>query len=79
MPSPLLQNVTADVTKATEVIKSATALINGFQAALEAAIAKAIANGATEAELQPVSVLSDALETEADALAAAVVANTPAA
>ncbi len=77
MPSPLLANVTDDVTKATTVVKSATVLINGIQARIDAAVEAAITNGATAAELQPVSDLSDALEAETNALAAAVQANTP--
>jgi len=77
--SPLLTNVNDDVTKATTVSRSATVLINGIAAKIEAAVAAAIQNGATEAELQPVSALSDELEVASNELAAAVTANTPAA
>ena len=77
MPSPLVDNLTADITKATTVVKSATLLINGIQQRIADAVAAAVANGATEAELKPVSDLSDALESESNALAAAVEANTP--
>lgn len=67
------------VQNANTVIGSATTLINGFQARLDAAVAEALANGATAAELQPLSDLSVELKTQTQALADAVVANTPAA
>lgn len=79
MPSPHTINLTEDITNATTVVKSATLLINSIQIRIDAAVAAAVVNGATEEELAPVSELSDALETETAALAAAVAANTPAA
>ena len=79
MPNPILADLEAQVRATTEVEDSATALINGFAARLQAAIDAAIANGATAAELAPVSAEVTALKTASDALAAAVVANTPAA
>ena len=74
-----ITDLTAKVTKATTVEKSAEVLINGFQAALTAAIAAAVANGATADQLQPLTDLGTEMDTESDALQAAVVANTPAA
>lgn len=71
--------LTAQITKATTVEKSAELLINGFSTRLAAAIAAAVANGATVEQLQPVSDLGTALDAESDTLSAAVVANTPAA
>jgi len=71
--------LTAAVNKATTVEKSAEELINGFSARLTAAVNEALANGATAEELQPLTDLGTALDTESDALAAAVQANTPAA
>jgi hypothetical protein len=79
MPSPVLDQLTATVTRATTVETSAAELINGFSARLQAAVDAALANGATAAELAPVSDLATALDTESDALAAAVAANTPSA
>ena len=76
MPSTLLDNVISDITKATTVQDSAIAFINGVPGLIDAAVAAAIANGATEAELQPVSDLSDQLQAKSDALEAAIVANT---
>ncbi len=74
-----ITDLTNQVTKATTVEKSAEALINGIQSRIAAAVAAAVANGATAEQLQPVSDLAAALDTESDALNAAVVANTPAA
>jgi len=66
------------VEKTIGVVQSATALISGFQARLDAAVAAALENGATAEQLQPLSDLSVVLGTSADELAAAVAANTPA-
>ena len=75
-PSPILSNLEQEVTKATTVMASATSLINGIAARVQAAVEAAIANGATEAELAPVQAEADALRAAADDLAAAVEANT---
>lgn len=77
MPNPVIGNLTTEVSEEVTIMASATALINGFQARLEAAVAAALANGATEAELQPLNDLVTALDTEGNNLAAAVQANTP--
>jgi len=79
MASQTIADLTAQVTKATEVEKSAELLINGISARIAAAVAAALANGATAEELAPVADLGKALDAESDALQAAVVANTPAA
>lgn len=68
--------LTAQVNKATTVEKSAEVLINGFAQRLTDAVQAALANGATAEELQPLADLGVALDTESDALAAAVQANT---
>lgn len=78
MANKILADVTEKVTRATTVMDSAEQLILGFQARLDAAVAAAIENGATESELAPLNELSAALGSESDQLAAAVVANTPA-
>jgi hypothetical protein len=75
--SPIIDQLTAQVTNATTVEESAVTLINGIGARVDAAVAAALANGATAEQLQPVSDLSTALQTESDALAAAVAANPP--
>ena len=75
MPNPVLDDLTSNVTKAEGAMDSATVLINGIQAKLDAAVAKALENGATAVELAPLSSLSTELGSKADALAAAVAAN----
>lgn len=79
MPSQALADLIAQVTRVNAVIPSAVALINGIQAKIDAAVAAALANGATSEELAPVSALSAQLSQEDDDLAAALAANTPAA
>lgn len=77
MPSEALGNITADISQATSVNRSATQLINGIAGRIDAAVQAALAKGATEAELQPVSALADELEASSKELSDAVVANTP--
>jgi len=71
-----ISTLTAQVTTATTVEKSAQTLIEGIKARVDAAVAAAIANGATAEQLQPVSDLSAAMDAESTALQAAVTANT---
>lgn len=71
-----LSDEIAAVEKAKTVMDSAAVLIGGFQARLDAAVSEALANGATAEQLQPLSDLSVELGSSADALAAAVEANT---
>jgi hypothetical protein len=75
MPADLSDEI-AIIEKTNTVVKSATVLISGFQARLDAAVDAAFANGATADQLQPLSDLSVELSTNADALADAVAANT---
>jgi hypothetical protein len=77
MASPILSTLEAAVTKAVTVNDSAIALINGIADRIKSAVAAALANGATAEELAPVQAEADALNASADALSAAVVANTP--
>jgi len=67
----ILDDLNTAVTNATSVETSATALIDGFAARVQAAVDKAVGNGATEAQLAPVQAEVDALNKS--------VANTPAA
>lgn len=76
---PILDDLASAVTKATDAEDAATLLINGIAARVQAAVDKALINGATEEQLKPVQAEVDSLNTKSDALAAAVVANTPAA
>lgn len=78
MPNPLLAELQAQVTAATTVVQSATTLILGIPGLIQSAVDAAIANGATAEELAPFDALGDELQAQANALAAAVAANTPA-
>lgn len=77
MAHPAIGNVTADVTQAVTVQRSAIVLVNGIAGRIDAARKEALANGATAEELQPLSDLSDGLEASSNELAAAVLAQTP--
>lgn len=79
MANSILDALAAQVKAATDAEDSATLLINGIAARIQAAVDAAIAGGATAAELAPVQAEVDALKVSSDALSAAVVANTPAA
>lgn len=76
MPSPVLNELIAEVTRNREIDASAAALINGIAGRIQAAVDKALANGATEAELEPVRSEIAALKASNDQLSAAVSANT---
>jgi len=71
-----LEALTQQVTKTTDVIKAAKQTINGITARVEAAVAAALANGATAEELAPVTDEIALLKTNTDDLAVAVEANT---
>jgi hypothetical protein len=79
MANPVLADLQATVAATTSVEDSATMLINGFAARVQAAVDQAIANGASAAELAPVQAEVDALKAASDALSQAVAANTPSA
>lgn len=73
-----LVDLEREVGETVTVLESATTLINGFQARLDAAVQAALANGATADELAPLTDLSAELDAKTNELAAAVQANTPA-
>lgn len=75
MPNPVLGDLTVNVNKAKGAMESATVLINGIQAKVDAAVQAALNNGATAEELAPLTQLSAELGTDADKLATAVAAN----
>lgn len=79
MPNPVLEELRAAVERNKEVDESAVLLINGIASKIEAAVAAAIANGATAAELAPVTEQVASLRASNQALADAVAANTVAA
>lgn len=75
----ILKGLADQVTASETVEASAVTLINGFAARQQAAIDKAIADGASADDLAGVQAEVDAMKQSADALAAAITANTPAA
>lgn len=75
----ILDDLKTQVEATTAVETSAVTLINGIAARITAAVATAIANGATAEQLAPVTDEVASLKSATDALSAAVAANTPAA
>ena len=79
MPNPVLDQLAAQVTANTTVEASAVIALNGIAARIQAAVDAALANGATAAELAPVTDEITALQGSATALSDAIAANTVAA
>lgn len=77
MSNPVLESLRTEVAEDVTIMGSATVLINGFTARLQAAVDAALANGATAAQLAPVTDEIAALKAGSTDLAAAVAANTP--
>lgn len=75
----LLASLQAQVTATVTADGAAEVLIDGFQQRLNDAVAAAIGNGATAEQLAPIQAEIDAMQASSAALAASVVANTPAA
>ena len=67
----------ASVASENTVIASAVTLMNGISAQITGAVNAALAAGATPAQLQAMTDLKTAVDTNQAALAAAVTANTP--
>jgi hypothetical protein len=79
MANATLQEDIEQVKRVRGVLASTKLFIEGEAARLQAAIAQALANGATEAELAPLSAEVDAMEAQANEIAAAINTNpTPA-
>lgn len=76
MSAPIISELTATVQNTVGVMKSATVLVNGIADKIKVAVEQALANGATEAELQPLIALEAELENEASALSSAVSTNS---
>ncbi len=72
----VLDALKAQVEKNTSVEASAVILINGIKDRIQAAVNAALANGATEAELAPITDEIAALGASATSLGDAVAANT---
>ena len=71
----VITDLIAATDKAEGAMESATVLINGIAARVQAAVDAALANGATAEELAPVQDEVDQLNAGADALSAAVASN----
>lgn len=76
--NPALEPLRAEIEETKEVNASAVTLINGIAGRVKAAVDKAIENGATAEELQPLTDELASLDASNAALAAAVAANTSA-
>lgn len=74
-----LEALRAQVEASTAIETSAVTLINGIAAQQQAAVDAALANGATEEQLKPITDFTAALNQSGTALSAAIAANTPAA
>lgn len=72
-----IATLTQDVTDENTVIDSAITLIGGIPKLITDAVAAALAQGATPAQLQGLTDLTASIEAKKTALAAAVTANTP--
>lgn len=75
MAHPILGTLSDEVTQSKGVMRSATLLIDGFAAKLQAGIEAALAAGATKEELDGLIGLEAELEAERVELARAVAAN----
>ncbi len=75
MANKILDDLTAAVAKTEGAEDSAIAFIQGVPALIQAAVDKALANGATAAELAPFAQLSTDMSAKADAIGAAIAAN----
>lgn len=75
--NPNLDKLIHNSEAAVTVLDSCAVFFDGLPALIAKAKADAIANGATEAELAPLTDLADTLKVKSDAIAAAIVANTP--
>lgn len=79
MAPQVIDDLVAQATVNESVEDSAVIVLNGLQARIDAAVQAALAGGATADQLAPVAQISADLKAHADALAAAVAANTPSA
>lgn len=72
-----IADLTAEVAKNTTITTSVVTLLRGVPALIDAAVTKALAAGATEAQLKDITDLSTGLKANDQALADAIAANTP--
>ncbi len=72
---PVLDDLQSQVNDTIGVQASAVTALNGIAARIQTAVDGALANGATAAQLAPVTDEIAALKASSDALASAVAAN----
>ncbi len=72
-----LSPIIAEMTAAETEEQAAIVFIQGVPALLQAAVDAALANGATEEQLQPVFALGTQLQAQTDALTAALAPPPP--
>lgn len=75
MANEIVGVLTEQIEQTRGVMASAKTLIEGISARIATAVEAAIANGATADELAPLTELEAALDSETQALSAAVQAN----
>ncbi len=74
---PAIDTLVAAVAAEDTVIASAVTMLQGISSMIAVAVAAAVANGATAAQLAPLTTLTTDVQAQATALAAAVAANVP--
>jgi len=77
MANPLVDQAIQAITNATSVEASAIVFANSVPKWIQDAKDQAVANGATEAELQPFADLNTMIQQKSADLVAALAANTP--
>ena len=77
MPSPVIDATIQAMTNANTVLDAAIIYVADVPRLLQQAVDAAMNNGATAAQLEPVSALGTTLTAKADALVQAMAANTP--
>lgn len=75
--NPTIDALVAQVQASDTVFDSAVAFINGVPGLISAAVAQALAGGATAAQLAPVTAVATDIKAKSDAIQAALTANTP--
>jgi hypothetical protein len=74
--NPVIEQLRAEIARDVEVESSAAVLIRGFGTRMQAAVDAALENGATAAQLEPVTTELTTLVGATDDLAAAVAEGT---
>lgn len=79
MANQALTDLITEVNRTTTLDDSILAFLQGVPGLIQTAVDAAVANGASEAELEPLVQLKADLSSKNDAITAAMSANTPAA